>query len=196
MLEQIKTIIEMKVYIKNMVCSRCEMAVRTVFEKMKITILSMQLGEVGISENLDENQKQLLSENLKALGFELLDDKISKTIERIKNLIIDVVHYQNEKLKINLSSYIVEDLKQDYSALSNLFSETEGITIEHYFIAQKIEKVKELLIYNELSLSEIAFQLNYSSVAHLSNQFKKTTGITPTQFKQLKDKKRKQIDEL
>ena len=196
MLEQIKIIIQMKVYIKNMVCSRCEMAVRTVFEKMEIPILSMQLGEVGISENLDENQKQLLSENLKALGFELLDDKISKTIERIKNLIIDVVHYQNEKLKINLSSYIVEDLKQDYSALSNLFSETEGITIEHYFIAQKIEKVKELLIYNELSLSEIAFQLNYSSVAHLSNQFKKTTGITPTQFKQLKDKKRKQIDEL
>lgn len=196
MLEQIKTIFQMKVYIKNMVCSRCEMVVRTVFEKMEIPILSMQLGEVGISENLDENQKQLLSENLKALGFELLDDKISKTIERIKNLIIDVVHYQNEKLKINLSSYIVEDLKQDYSALSNLFSETEGITIEHYFIAQKIEKVKELLIYNELSLSEIAFQLNYSSVAHLSNQFKKTTGITPTQFKQLKDKKRKQIDEL
>ena len=196
MLEQIKTIIQMKVYIKNMVCSRCEMAVRTVFEKMEIPIFSIQLGEVGISENLDENQKQLLSENLKALGFELLDDKISKTIERIKNLIIDVVHYQNEKLKINLSSYIVEDLKQDYSALSNLFSETEGITIEHYFIAQKIEKVKELLIYNELSLSEIAFQLNYSSVAHLSNQFKKTTGITPTQFKQLKDKKRKQIDEL
>lgn len=179
-----------------MVCSRCEMAVRTVFKKMEIPILSMQLGEVGISENLDENQKQLLSENLKELGFELLDDKISKTIERIKNLIIDVVYYQNEKLKINLSSYIVEDLKQDYSALSNLFSETEGITIEHYFIAQKIEKVKELLIYNELSLSEIAFQLNYSSVAHLSNQFKKTTGITPTQFKQLKDKKRKQIDEL
>lgn len=196
MLEQIKTIFQMKVYIKNMVCSRCEMVVRTVFEKMGIPILSMQLGEVEVSKNLEETEKQLLSENLKSLGFELLDDKISKTIERIKNLIIDVVHYQNEKLKINLSSYIVEDLKQDYSALSNLFSETEGITIEHYFIAQKIEKVKELLIYNELSLSEIAFQLNYSSVAHLSNQFKKTTGITPTQFKQLKDKKRKQIDEL
>lgn len=179
-----------------MVCSRCEMAVKTIFEKMEIPILSMQLGEVEISENLNEDQKRVLSENLKALGFELLDDKISKTIERIKNVIVDVVHYQNEKLKINLSSYLVEDLKQDYSALSNLFSETEGITIEHYFIAQKIEKVKELLIYNELSLSEIAFQLNYSSVAHLSNQFKKTTGITPTQFKQLKDKNRKQIDEL
>lgn len=186
----------MKIYIKNMVCNRCEMAVRTIFEKMEIPILSMQLGEVEIFKDLEENQKQLLSENLKMLGFELLDDRISKIIERIKNLIIDLVHHQNEKLKVNLSSYIVEDLKQDYSALSNLFSETEGITIEHYFIAQKIEKVKELLIYNELSLSEIAFQLNYSSVGHLSNQFKKTTGITPTQFKQLKDKKRRQIDEL
>lgn len=179
-----------------MVCSRCEMAVKSVFEKMEIPMLSMQLGEVEILKNLDESQKQLLSENLKALGFELLDDKISKTIERIKNIIVTIVHHQNEQLKINLSTYIAEDLKQDYSALSNLFSETEGITIEHYFIAQKIERVKELLIYNELSLSEIAFQLNYSSVAHLSNQFKKTTGITPTQFKQLKNKKRKQIDGL
>lgn len=186
----------MKIYIKNMVCNRCEMAVKNILEQMKIPLQSMQLGEVEILINLDETEKKMLSHHLNVLGFELLDDKVSKTIERIKNLIIDVVHYQNEKLKINLSSYIAEDLKQDYSALSNLFSETEGITIEHYFIAQKIEKAKELLIYNELSLSEIAFQLNYSSVAHLSNQFKKTTGITPTQFKQLKDKKRKQIDEL
>lgn len=172
-----------------MVCSRCEMAVKNIFEEMKIGIQSIQLGEVEIATDLEESQKQLLSKNLNVLGFELLDDKVSKTIERIKNLIVDLVHYQNEKLKINLSTYIVEDLKQDYSALSNLFSETEGITIEHYFIAQKIERVKELLIYNELSLSQIAFQLDYSSVAHLSNQFKKTTGITPTQFKQLKDKK-------
>lgn len=186
----------MKIYIKNMVCNRCEMAVKNIFEEMKIGIQSIQLGEVEIATDLEENQKQLLSKNLNVLGFELLDDKVSKTIERIKNLIVDLVHYQNEKLKINLSTYIVEDLKQDYSALSNLFSETEGITIEHYFIAQKIERVKELLIYNELSLSQIAFQLNYSSVAHLSNQFKKTTGITPTQFKQLKDKKRRQIDDL
>lgn len=179
-----------------MVCGRCEMAVKKVLEEMKIPALSIKLGEVDIAVDLDKNQKQLLSKKLNSLGFELLDDKISKTIERIKNLIVNLVHYQNEQLKVNLSTYIAEDLKQDYSALSNLFSETEGITIEHYFIAQKIERVKELLIYNELSLSEIAFQLNYSSVAHLSNQFKKTTGITPTQFKQLKDKKRKQIDEL
>ena len=186
----------MKIYIKNMVCSRCEMAVRDLLKKNKIPFLSLQLGEVVLAEKIEESQKELLAKELKALGFELLDDKISQTIERIKNLIVDVVHHQNEQLKTNLSSYIVEDLKQDYSALSNLFSETEGITIEHYFIAQKIERVKELLIYNELSLSEIAFQLNYSSVAHLSNQFKKTTGITPTQFKQLKNKKRTQIDQL
>lgn len=172
------------------------MAVRTLFDEMKISVLSIKLGEVELSKTLENLEKKQLSEKLKALGFELLDDKISKTIERIKNRIIDLVHHQNEQLKINLSSYLSEDLNQDYSALSNLFSETEGITIEHYFIAQKIERVKELLIYNELSLSEIAFQLNYSSVAHLSNQFKKTTGITPTQFKQLKEKKRKQIDDL
>ncbi len=179
-----------------MVCARCEMAVKTLFEDMQIPLCSIKLGEVEISKIVDDNQKQILAEKLQALGFELLDDKISKTIERIKNLIIDLVHHQNEQPKVNLSAYLAEDLQQDYSTLSNLFSETEGITIEHYLIAQKIEKVKELLIYNELSLSEIAFQLNYSSVAHLSNQFKKTTGITPTQFKQLKDKKRKQIDEL
>ena len=179
-----------------MVCARCEMAVETLLDEMNISVSSIKLGEVEISKILDDTEKKLLAEKLKSLGIELLDDKISKTIERIKNLIVNVVHHQNEQLKVNLSHYLADYLKQDYSTLSNLFSETEGVTIEHYFIAQKIEKVKELLIYNELSLSEIAFQLNYSSVAHLSNQFKKTTGITPTQFKQLKEKKRKQIDEV
>ncbi|MDO8316268.1 MAG: helix-turn-helix domain-containing protein [Flavobacterium sp.] len=186
----------MKLYIKNMVCGRCEMAVTTALEKIGIPILSMQLGEVELSRDLEENEKQTLAKKLNALGFELLDDKISKTIERIKNLIIDLVHYQNEKLKINLSTYLSEDLMQDYSTLSNLFSETEGSTIEHYFIAQKIERAKELLMYNELTLSEIAIQLNYSNVAHLSNQFKKVTGFTPTHFKKLKAAKRKQIDNL
>jgi AraC-like DNA-binding protein len=186
----------MKLYIKNMVCGRCEMAVKSALEKMQIPVLSIQLGEVELSRDLVENEKQTLAKILNALGFELLDDKISKTIERIKNLIIDLVHYQNEKLKINLSTYLAEDLMQDYSTLSNLFSETEGTTIEHYFIAQKIERTKELLIYNELTLSEIAIQLNYSNVAHLSNQFKKVTGFTPTHFKKLKAVKRKQIDNL
>jgi AraC-like DNA-binding protein len=186
----------MKLYIKNMVCGRCERAVRSELEKLAIPVLSIQLGEVELAGNLEESQKQTLAKNLNALGFELLDDKISKTIERIKNLIIDLVHYQNEKLKTNLSTYLSEDLKQDYSALSNLFSETEGTTIEQYFIAQKIERAKELLLYNELTLSEIAIQLNYSNVAHLSNQFKKVTGFTPSHFKKLKEAKRKQIDSL
>lgn len=186
----------MKLYIKNMVCGRCETAVKSELEKMQIPVLSIQLGEVELAENLDETEKQTLDKNLKALGFELLDDKISQTIERIKNLVIDLVHYQNQKLKTNLSTYLAEDLKQDYSSLSKLFSETEGLTIEHYFIAQKIEKAKELLLYNELTLSEIAFQLNYSTVSHLSNQFKKVTGFTPSHFKKLKEVKRKQIDNL
>ena len=186
----------MKLYIKNMVCSRCEMAVTSELEKLEIPFLSLQLGEVALSRDLQESEKQTLEKNLKNLGFELLNDKISKTIERIKNRIIDLVQYKNEKLKINLSTYLSEDLKQDYSSLSNLFSETEGITIEHYFIAQKIEKAKELLIYNELTLSEIAIELNYSNVAHLSNQFKKVTGFTPTYFKKWKEVKRKQIDTL
>lgn len=186
----------MKLYIKNMVCGRCEMAVQSELEKMQIPILSIQLGEVELAGNLEESEKQTLAKNLNALGFELLDDKISKTIERIKNRIIDLVHYQNEQPKINLSTYLAEDLKQDYSTLSNLFSETEGITIEHYFIAQKIEKAKELLLYNELTLSEIAIQLHYSNVAHLSNQFKKVTGFAPSHFKKLKEAKRKKIDNL
>ena len=186
----------MKLYIKNMVCGRCEMAVKTELEKMQIPILSMQLGEVENAINLKESEKQPLAENLKVLGFELLDDKISQTTERIKNQTIDLVHYQSEKLKINLSTYLAEDLKQDYSTLSNLFSEIEGSTIEHYFIAQKIEKVKELLLYNELTLGEIALKLNYSSVAHLSNQFKKVTGFTPSHFKNFDAVQRKQIDTL
>ena len=179
-----------------MVCGRCEMAVSAELEKMGISILAIQLGEVEIATDLDESQMQLLSKNLSLLGFELLDDKENKTVERIKNLIIDLVYYKKEQLKSNLSNYLAADLRQDYSTLSKLFSEKEGATIEHYFIAQKIERAKELLIYNEMTLSEIAFQLNYSNVAHLSNQFKKTTGFTPTHFKQLKDKKRTQIDEL
>jgi AraC-like DNA-binding protein len=186
----------MKLYIKNMVCGRCEMAVETELKKMELSIISIQLGEVEIASDLDESQTILLSKNLDVLGFELLSDKGNRTIERIKNLIVDLVHYKKEPLKSNLSSYLSDDLRQDYSMLSKLFSEKEGITIEHYFIAQKIERAKELLIYNEMTLSEIAVQLNYSNVAHLSNQFKKTTGLSPTRFKQLKDNTRKQIDGL
>jgi AraC-like DNA-binding protein len=172
------------------------MAVQSLLEKMQLPVISINLGEVVLGKELSIEEKGTLEKNLTTLGFELLNDKNSQLIEKIKNLIIDLVHYNGDKLKINLSDYLVSELHQDYSALSKLFSEIEGKTIEHYFINQKIEKVKELLVYNELTLSEIAIQLNYSSVAHLSNQFKKNTGLTPTQFKVLKDKKRKEIDDM
>jgi AraC-like DNA-binding protein len=179
-----------------MVCSRCKMVVKSEFEKLGLQTISVELGEVELQNDISESQKEVLLQNLHKLGFDLIDDKKSKTIEKIKTLIIDLVHHKNNELKINLSDYLVQNLNQDYSTLSNLFSEIENTTIEKYFISQKIEKVKELLIYNELSLSEIADLLNYSNVAHLSNQFKKITGYTPTYFKQLKDKKRIQIENL
>jgi AraC-like DNA-binding protein len=186
----------MKLYIKNMVCGRCEMAVKLELERMKLPVISIKLGEVNLSRELTDEEIQEFSKNVESLGFELLEDDVSKKIAQIKNLIIDLIHYRDEKIKINLSTYLSESLRQDYSVLSKLFSERERITIEHYFIAQKIEKAKELLVYDELSLSEIAIQLNYSNVAHLSNQFKKVTGFTPTYFKKVGENNRKQIDSL
>lgn len=179
-----------------MVCSRCKMVVKSEFEKLGLQTIYVELGEVELQNEITKSQKEVLLQNLHSLGFDLIDDKKSKTIEKIKTLIIDLVHHKNNELKTNLSDYLAENLNQDYNTLSNLFSEVENTTIEKYFISQKIEKVKELLIYNELSLSEIADLLNYSNVAHLSNQFKKITGFTPTYFKQLKDKKRIQIEKL
>lgn len=179
-----------------MVCARCKMVVESEFEKLGLHTISVELGEVELKQELDDKQKEVLLVNLQTLGFDLIDDKKTKTVERIKNLIVDLVHHKNNDLKINLSDYLAKNLNQDYNSLSNLFSEIENTTIEKYFISQKIEKVKELLIYNELSLSEIADILNYSNVAHLSNQFKKITGFTPTSFKQSKDKKRIQIENI
>ncbi len=179
-----------------MVCSRCKMVVKSELEKLGLTPIVVDLGEVEIKETDIELTKENLLKVLHSLGFDFIDDKKSKTIEKIKNLITDLVQYKNNEIKSNLSDYLSQHLQQDYSRLSNLFSEVETTTIEKYFINQKIEKVKELLIYNELTLSEIANQLNYSSIAHLSNQFKKVTGFSPSFFKQLKDKKRKQIEDL
>lgn len=186
----------MKLYIKNMVCSRCIMVVKSEFEKLGLPAIAVELGEVELEYEITESQKDILLQNLQNLGFDLIDDKKTKTVERIKNLIVDLVHHKNNDLKINLSEYLSENLNQDYNSLSNLFSEVENTTIEKYFISQKIEKVKELLVYNEHSLSEIADILNYSNVAHLSNQFKKITGFTPTSFKQSKDKMRIQLENL
>ncbi len=179
-----------------MVCGRCKMVIKSEFEKLGLQTISVELGEVELQNTITEDQKKELLKHLRPLGFDLIDDKKSKTIEKIKTLIIDLVHYKNNDLRTNLSEYLSENLNQDYNSLSNLFSEVENTTIEKYFISQKIEKVKELIIYNELSLSEIADILNYSNVAHLSNQFKKVTGFTPTYFKQLKDRKRIQIENL
>jgi AraC-like DNA-binding protein len=186
----------MKVYIKNMVCNRCIMAVKSEFEKTGIHPIAIELGQVELLDNWKEEDKVILSKRLKELGFELLEDKTIVTVERIKNQIVTLVHHQNLDLKTNLSHYLATHLGQEYNALSTLFSEVEGITIEQYFIVQKIEKVKELLRYNEMSLSEIAFKMNYSDVAHLSNQFKKMTGMTPTNFKKALEIKRNQIDSL
>jgi len=179
-----------------MVCSRCKMAVKYELEKMGLHPITVALGEVELQENNIDPIKTELLHNLQSLGFDLIDDKKSKTIEKVKNLIIDLVQNKNNQLNTNLSDYLAKQLTQDYSTLSNLFSEVEGITIEKYFIHQKIEKVKELLMYDEMTLNEIAFLMNYSSVAYLSNQFKKVTGFSPSYFKQLKDKKRRQIEDL
>ncbi|TDS08892.1 helix-turn-helix domain-containing protein [Sphingobacterium paludis] len=183
-------------FIKNMVCGRCIMVVQNEFDKLSIDIKNIRLGEVIVDKELTDQEKKQMQDVLLSLGFELIDDKKGRIIEKIKNIIIDLVHYQETDTKTNLSDILGRQLHHDYNYLSNLFSEVEGTTIEKYFIAQKIEKVKELLVYDELSLSEIAFRLNYSSVAYLSNQFKKITGLTPSHFKQIKEDKRKPLDKL
>jgi AraC-like DNA-binding protein len=185
-----------KLFIKNMVCSRCMMAVENELKKLDIHSTNIKLGEVELERDLTPEQKAQFEKALTTLGFELIDDKKSRIIEKIKNIIIDQVHHSDFDNKTNLSDILSRELNHDYNYLSNLFSEVEGTTIEKYAIAQKIEKVKELLVYDELSLSEIAFKLNYSSVAYLSNQFKKVTGLTPSHFKQIKEQKRKPLDKV
>lgn len=179
-----------------MVCNRCIMAVQKLLRDSGFIVSDIQLGEVTTQVTPNEAEKIQLQKNLSELGFELIDDKKSRIIEKIKTVIIDLVHHRDGELKKNLSDLLSYELKHDYTYLSNLFSEVEGTTIEKYFIAQKIERVKELLVYDELSLSEIAFRLNYSSVAYLSNQFKKVTGLTPSHFKQIKAEKRKPLDKV
>lgn len=183
-----------KIFIKNMVCNRCIMVVEQEIEKLGFKVNTIALGEVSVEEEINDLQKNTIAQTLEPLGFELIDDKKSRIIERIKSTIIEIVHHQNDSMKVNLSEILSLKLNHDYHYLSNLFSEIEGTTIEKYFIAQKIEKVKELLVYDELSLSEIADKLNYSSVAYLSNQFRKVTGLTPSHFKKIKEEKRKPLD--
>src|SRR5688572_25926709 len=186
----------MKIYIKYMVSLRCKMLVKDELTKLGLHYGAVDLGTVDMLEDLTEEQHNQLKENLLKSGLELLDDKRSILIEKIKNVIVEMIHYSDEVPKMNYSDYISEKLNYDYTYLSNLFSEVKGITIQQFIIIHKIERAKELLLYDELTLTEIAYRLHYSSVAHLSNQFKKVTGLTPSHYKQMKDKKRSPIEEI
>ena len=186
----------MKLYIKFMVSIRCKMMVKAELDKLGLHYGAVELGDVEVKENITDEQREKLKIALLKSGLELMDDKKAMLIEKIKNVIVEMVHYADERPKTNFSDYLTEKLNYDYTYLANLFSEVTGITIEHYIIAHKIERVKELLLYDELNLTEISYKLNYSSVAHLSNQFKKVTGLTPTFFKHLKQKRRTTLDNV
>lgn len=183
-------------FIKNMVCNRCIMVVQNVFESLGYPPSHIALGEVETTKPIDSENIEKLKIQLQNVGFELIDDTKGRVIEKIKNTIVSVIHHNTNDIKINYSVYIESQLNRDYSYLSSLFSQVEGITIEKYIIHQKIEKVKELLVYDELTLSEIAFKMGYGNVAYLSSQFKKVTGLTPSHFKQVKENKRKPLDEV
>lgn len=172
------------------------MMLRAELESLGLQPLQVNLGEAEIEGGLTLEDKERLDARLLKLGFEIIDDKKTRLIQSIKNAVIELIHHPEERLKITFSEYLSQKFQQDYSSLSKLFSEVQGVTLEQYVIAQKIEKVKELLVYEELSLSEIALQLNYSSVSHLSRQFKKVTGLTPTHFKEVKQNKRIPLDKV
>jgi AraC family transcriptional regulator len=187
----------MNLYIKNMVCDRCIVSVRQQLDNLELKYKNIQLGEVELAKEPSQKQITDLKESLLKTGFELLDDKRATLVEKIKNIIISMIQgYSEDEFNKKLSAVLEEKLKKDYHYLTTLFSSIESITIEKYAILQRIEKVKELLIYDEMSLSDIADKLGYSSVQHLSQQFKKITGFNPTQFKQLKDNKRKPLDKV
>jgi len=179
-----------------MVSNRCKIAVKEELKQLGLHFIVVDLGEVEIMENISDEKRQQVKIALRNAGFDLMDDKRAVLIEKIKNVIIDMVHHTNEMIKINFSDYLSEKLNHDYTYLANLFSEVQGTTIEQFVIAHKIERIKELIIYDELNITEIAWKMNYSSVAHLSNQFKKMTGLSPSHFKQLKTKRRSPLEEI
>jgi len=186
----------MKLFIKYMVSARCKLVVKEALKQTGLHFIVVGLGEVEIMETISDEQREQFKISLLESGLELMDDKRSILIEKIKNIIIQMVHHAEEVIKVNFSNYLSEKLNHDYTYMSNLFSEVQGTTIEQFIIFHKIERIKELIIYNELSITQIAWKMNYSSVAHLSNQFKKVTGLSPTHFKQLKDKRRNPIEEI
>lgn len=179
-----------------MVCTRCQMVVKAELEKLDLKYACVKIGEADIIGDIEPEQKELLKIGLKRSGLLLIDDKKSILVENVKNSIIQLVHYTDEQLKVNLSDYLASKLNYDYTYLANLFSEEKGITIEKFYLTHKIERIKELIIYDELNISEIAWEMHYSSVAHLSSQFKKHTGLTPSQFKMLKINPRKTLEDV
>lgn len=187
---------KLKLYIKYMVSNHCKLAVKEELKKLGLHFIVVDLGEIEIMEELSYEKREQLKSGLLDAGFELMDDKRAVLIERIINVIIEMVHHSTDTIKINFSDFLSEKLGLDYTYLSNMFSEVKGITIQQFIIIHKVERIKELLIYDELNLTEISYKLNYSSVAHLSNQFKKVTGLSPSHFKQLKDKRRIPIEEI
>lgn len=186
----------MELHIKNMVSNRCKLIVKSELEKLGLHYASIKLGVAEIADDTPPEKITLLDFNLKKSGLSLIEDKKSMLVEKIKNVIIELVHYSEDQIKVNFSDYLSEKLNYDYTYLANLFSEHQGTTIEHYFLHHKVERVKELLIYDELNITEIAYRLHYSSVAHLSNQFKKITGLTPSHYKHLRVKKRIPLEKV
>ena len=179
-----------------MVSNRCKLAVRDELKKLGLHFIVVDLGEVEIMENISMEKREMLKKGLLESGLELMDDKRAILIERIKNIIIEMIHHSDEVVKVNFSDYLSAKLDHNYTYLANLFSEVQGSTIEQFIISHKIERIKELMIYGELNITEIAWKMNYSSVAHLSSQFKKVTGLSPSHFKQLKDKRRNPIEDI
>ena len=188
--------IRLKIYIKNMVCIRCQMVVKSELEKLGLRFIDVKIGEANIVEDIPAEKLKHLDIALRKSGLQLMDSKKSILVEKIKSAIIELVHYTDEQIKVNLSNYLSDKLHYDYTYLANLFSEVKGITIEKFYLTHKIEKVKELIVYDELNLSEIAYKMHYSSVSHLTNQFKKYTGLTPSHFKQLKNKRRVTLEDI
>jgi AraC-like DNA-binding protein len=186
----------LKLYIKYMVSNRCKMVVKEALKNLGLHFMVVDLGEVEVMETVTLPQREQLKLSLLQSGLELMDDKRAILIEKIKTIIIDMVHYSDEQIKTNFSDYLSQKLNHNYTYLANLFSEVQGTTIEQFTISHKIERIKELIIYGELNITEIAWKMNYSSVAHLSNQFKKMTGLSPSHFKQLKNKRRTPLEEI
>ena len=179
-----------------MVSTRCKIAVKEVFRNLGLVYSNVELGEVEIAEILTDEKLKDLKISLLNIGFELIEDRRAILIERIKNIVIDMVHHSDSQIKVNFSDYLSEKLKYDYTYMANVFSEEQGVSIEQFIISHKVERIKEYIIYDELNMTEIAFKMNYSSVAHLSGQFKKVTGLTPSYFKKLKMKRLEPIENI